>query len=86
MSTAAAPLPEPIEIAKWWKSRRRDIAIIVSLSAYEGVNIVNVREYFTDQAGCMRPSTRGLAMSVRRLPEFLEKARSLNLLPEGDGE
>jgi hypothetical protein len=43
-------LPEPIEIAKFWKNRRRNIAIVVSLSAYEGVNIVNVREYFTDQA------------------------------------
>lgn len=91
MSEPRTILQESIEIAKWWKSRRRDIAIIVSLSAYEGVNIVNVREYFTDQAGCMKPSTRGLAMSVRRLPEFsralrlaLEKARALDLLPEGD--
>jgi Transcriptional Coactivator p15 (PC4) len=92
MTANPPPLLEPFEIARWWKSRRRDIAIIVSLSAYEGVNIVNVREYFTDQAGCMRPSTRGLAMSVRRLPEFsravrlaLEKSRSLGLLPE-EGE
>ncbi len=93
MSAKPPPLAEPIEIAKWWKSRRRDIAIVVTLSAYESINIVNVREYFTDQAGCMKPSTRGLAMSVRRLPEFsralrlaLEKARSLNLLPEDGSE
>jgi transcriptional coactivator p15 (PC4) len=86
-------LPEPIEVAKWWKSRRRDIAVVVSLRHYEGNNLVDVREYFTDQAGCMKPSTRGLAMVVRRLPEFsralrlaLEKARALNLLPEEGGE
>jgi Transcriptional Coactivator p15 (PC4) len=93
MSQKPAPLTEPIEIAKWWKSRRRDIAVMVLLGSHEGVNIINVREYFTDHAGCMKPSTRGLAMSVRRLPEFsrairraLEKARELDLLPEEGGE
>jgi hypothetical protein len=93
MSTKPAPLAAPIEVAKFWKTRRRDIAIMVTLSAYESINIVNVREYFTDQAGCMKPSTRGLAMSVRRLPEFskalrlaLETARGLNLLPEDGSE
>jgi hypothetical protein len=87
-------LPEPIEIGKFWKNRRRDTAIVVSLSSYEGVNIVNVREHFIGSDGCMRPTTKGLAMVVRRLPELssairkaLEKARELDLLPdEGGGE
>jgi Transcriptional Coactivator p15 (PC4) len=89
MTTAPAPLADPIEIAKFWKGRRRDKAIVVSLSSYEGTNIVNVREYFIGSDGCMRPTTRGIAMSVRRLPELsravraaLEKARNLNLLPD----
>jgi Transcriptional Coactivator p15 (PC4) len=93
MSAKPPPLPEPIVIAKWWKSRRRNIAMVVSLSAYEGINIINVREYFTDHAGRMKPSTRGVAMGVRNLPEFskamrkaLEKARELDLLPEEGGE
>jgi hypothetical protein len=93
MSAKPPPLAQPIEIAKWWKSRRRDIAIVVSLSNYEGVNIVNVREHFVGSDGCMRPTTKGLAMVVRRLPEFsnairkaLEKARELDLLPEEGGD
>jgi hypothetical protein len=88
-----APLTEPIEIAKWWKSRRRDIAVVVSLSSYEGNNLVNVREHFIGSDGRMKPTTKGLAMVVRRLPEFsnairkaLEKARDLDLLPEDGGE
>jgi hypothetical protein len=93
MTRKPPPIQEPIEVAKWWKSRRRDISIVVSLRPYEGLNLVDVREYFTDRAGCMKPSTRGLAMSVRNLPEFskamrlaLERARSLDLLPdEGEG-
>ncbi len=89
MSRTPAPIKEPIEIAKWWKSRRRDIAIVVSLRHYEGHNLIDVREHYTDQAGCMKPSTRGLAMVVRNLPEFsnalrraLERARELDLLPD----
>jgi Transcriptional Coactivator p15 (PC4) len=93
MNTKPAPLPEPIEVAKFWKTRRRDIAIVVTLSEYEGSNILNVREHFIGSDGCMRPTTRGLAMGVRRLPELskairqaLEKARSLDLLPEEGSE
>jgi Transcriptional Coactivator p15 (PC4) len=86
------PLAEPIEVAKWWKSRRRDIAVVVSLSAYEGHNLVNVREHFIGSDGCMRPTTKGLAMVVRRLPEFaaalakaLAKARELGLIDDDGG-
>jgi hypothetical protein len=89
-----AALTEAIEIAKFWKNRQNKIAIVVSLRHYEGHSLVDVREHFTDQAGCMKPSTRGLAMVVRRLPEFsramrraLDRARELDLLPdEGEGE
>jgi hypothetical protein len=93
-NASARALPEPIEIAKFWKNRQNKIAIVVSLRHYEGHNLVDVREHFTDQAGGMKPSTRGLAMVVRRLPEFskalrraLERARELDLIPDdGAGE
>jgi hypothetical protein len=86
-------LDAPIEVSKMWKNRQRQIAIVVSLSSYEGHNLINIREYFTDKAGCMRPTTKGVSMVVRRLPELsralrsaLEKARGLDLLPEGTDE
>jgi hypothetical protein len=93
MTRKPAPLAEPIEIGKFWKNRRRDTAIVVSLSAYEGHNLINVREHFVGSDGCTRPTTKGLAMVVRRLPEFsktvcqaLKKARELNLLSDEVGE
>jgi Transcriptional Coactivator p15 (PC4) len=93
MTAKPPPLPEPIEICKFWKNRRRDKAIVVSLSAYEETNIVNVREHFVGSDGIMRPTTKGIATSVRRLPELsnalrkaLERARALNLLPEDGSE
>jgi hypothetical protein len=92
MTQKPAPLAEPIEW-KLWKNRRRNTAIVVSLSAYEETNIINVREHFVGTDGIMRPTTKGVAMSVRRLPELsravraaLEKARALNLLPEDGSE
>jgi Transcriptional Coactivator p15 (PC4) len=93
MTAKPPPLAEPIEISKFWKNRQRRAAIVVSLKSFEDQNIVDVREYFTDSQGHMRPSTKGLAMAVRRLPELsralrltLEKARALKLLPEDGGE
>jgi Transcriptional Coactivator p15 (PC4) len=92
MSAKPPPLTEPIEIAKFWKNRRRDRAIVVLLSHYEGHNLVDVREHFIGADGLMKPTTRGLSLVVRRLPELsravraaLEKARSLDLLPEEEG-
>lgn len=86
-----APLAEPIQIAKFWKNRRRDTAIVVSLSSYEGHNLVSVREHFVGGDGCTRPTTKGISVVVRRLPELsralrvaLERARALDLLPEGE--
>jgi hypothetical protein len=86
------PLAEPIEIAKFWKNRRRDTAIVISLSSYEGHNLVSVREHFVGGDGCMRPTTKGISVVVRRLPELsgalrraLETARDQNLLPSDEG-
>jgi hypothetical protein len=89
MTAKPAPLPEPIEVVKFWKGRRRDKAIVVSLSTYEGTHIVNVREHHVGADGCMRPTTKGIAMSVRRLPELaaalnkaVTKAQALHLIAE----
>jgi hypothetical protein len=86
-------LAEPIEIAKFWKNRRRDRAIIVALNPFEGHTLIDVREYFVGGDGLMKPTTRGLSLVVRRLPELsravraaLEKARELDLLPKEGSE
>jgi hypothetical protein len=83
-------LPEPVEIAKFWKNRRHD-AIVVSLSTYEGKNLVDVRMHAMKD-GRLLPTPKGVAMVVLRLPELqkavtkaLAKARELGLLPDDDG-
>jgi hypothetical protein len=83
-------LSEPVEVAKFSKNRRKDV-VVVSLSTYEGRNLVDVRQHFHNDKGQMRPTSKGVAMAVLRLPDLakavnkaLAKAKELGLL--GDEE
>jgi hypothetical protein len=90
MSTRPPTLPEPVEIAKFWKNRRRSESVHVSLSEYEGHCLINVRVYLTGTDGIDRPTPKGVAMGIRKLPELAQalvkaeaQARSLGLLDDG---
>ena len=83
----SAPLAEPITVAKISKNRRRTESVHISLSEYEGHNLINVRVYATGSDGIDRPTVKGVSMSVRKLPELARalakaeaKARELGLL------
>jgi hypothetical protein len=76
-----------------WKNRQRRDAIVVSLSTYEGKNVISVRTYTTSQDGRMLPTAKGVSLVVARLPELhtaltraLAKARTLGLLPDNGDE
>ena len=82
-------LPEPIEIGKIWKNRRGDF-IVVQIKAFEGVVFADARQFFTDADGISHPTKKGLAISLRHLPELiallgkaLTKAHALGLIREG---
>jgi hypothetical protein len=93
MTAKPPPLAEPISIAKIWKSRNHTEHVRVDLSEHMGHPLINVRIWRTGSDGIDRPTVKGVAMAVRKLPELsnalrkaLEKARALNLLPEDSGE
>ncbi|RXG86502.1 transcriptional coactivator p15/PC4 family protein [Bradyrhizobium zhanjiangense] len=65
----------PIEIAKFWKNRARNESLHVSLSEYEGHCLINVRLYTTGSDGIDRPTQKGVAMGIQKLPDL---ARALN--------
>jgi hypothetical protein len=88
--SAPVTLSEPIEVAKFFKNRRKDV-IVVSLSTFEGRNLVDVRQHFHNEQGQMRPTGKGVAMVVLRLPELakainkaLAKAQELGLLNDDE--
>ena len=61
------------------------------LSTFEGRNLVDIRQYFTNEQGQNRPTSKGVAMVVLRLPDLaravnkaLAKARELGLINTDD--
>jgi len=83
-------LEEPVLISQFWKNRRHD-AIVVSLSTYEGRNLIDVRQHFMTKDGKLAPTSKGVAMVVLRLLDLakavnkaMEKAKELGLLDDGE--
>jgi hypothetical protein len=81
-----ARLPEPIEIAKFWANRGGE-AVIVRLCELEGQMLVDVRKYYSAADGTLKPTPKGIALSIRKLPELavaigraLKRAHELGLL------
>jgi hypothetical protein len=85
-------LAEPIVISKFWKSPRdRRAHVRVELSQYEGRPLVNVRIWQTGADGIDRPTVKGVALAIRKLPELARalakaetKARELGLIDAED--
>ena len=82
-----ATLPEPIVIAEWWKNRRKE-SIRVRLSSYEDHPLIDVRTWYGDKDGKLKPG-KGFAASIRHLPRLaaeiakaLKKARELGLVAD----
>lgn len=77
-------------IARFWKSPRNRIEHVrVDLSEYQGHPLINVRVWQTGSDGIDRPTTKGIAIAVRKLPELMRalakaeiKARELGLLDD----
>jgi hypothetical protein len=91
--TARPTLPGPIQIAKFWKSRNHTEHVRVELTEYEGHPLINVRIWQTGSDGIDRPTVKGIAMAVRKLPELARalvkaetQARGLGLIDEEGGE
>jgi transcriptional coactivator p15 (PC4) len=82
-------LPDPVIVSQFWKNRRHD-AITVSLSTFEGKNIVDIRMYAMKD-GKLLPTTKGVAMVILRLPDLVKainraaaKAKELGLIPQDE--
>jgi hypothetical protein len=91
--TTRPTLLEPVEIAKFWKSSRdRSAHVRVDLSEYKGHPLFNIRVWQTGSDGVDRPTPKGIALTIGKLPELvaavtraLAKAEELGLIKsEGD--
>ena len=87
--SARPTLPEPVVVDRFFKNRRRQDVIVTTLSTYQDKNIVDVRQYFTNDKGQLRPTSKGVAMGIGRLialhaalTKAVAKARELGLLDD----
>jgi hypothetical protein len=78
-------LDEPVIVSREWINRQHD-ALVVSLSTFNDVNIVDVRKHAMSH-GKLVPTSKGIAMKVTRLPDLLkavakalDRARELGLI------
>lgn len=83
----AAPPQLPIQIAKFWKSRSRNEHVRVEISEYREHPLINIRVWQTGSDGVDRPTTKGIALAIAKLPELTKallqaeaKAYSIGLL------
>jgi hypothetical protein len=89
--SARITLPEPVVISKFWKSRNHTEHVRVELSEYQGHPLINVRVWQTGSDGIDRPTTKGIALAVRKLPALAAalaraeiKAREIGLIDGQD--
>jgi hypothetical protein len=80
-------LAEPIMVSRFWRNRKGE-AVFVQLRPFEGRALVDLRIHYTDKAGKMAPTEKGLSIVVARLPELaaainkaVRTAQGLGLLP-----
>ena len=85
----ATALSEPIDVATWWKNRRKE-AVRVRLTEYEGHTLIDVRTWYGEE-GKLKPG-KGFCASIKHLPRLtaelakaLAKARELGLVDDDAG-
>jgi hypothetical protein len=86
-------LAEPVKVESFWANRAHD-AIVVTLSTYNGHNLVDIRKHAMNGAGQLVPTPKGVALKITRLRDLakaidkaIRKAIELGLIKaDGEGE
>jgi hypothetical protein len=81
-------LAEPIIVGQFFKNRRHDI-VAVQIKSYQGVVFCDIRQFFENDVGQNCPTKKGIAITLRKLPELvsllekaIEKATQLGLVSQ----
>ena len=80
----------PVIIAEWPRNSRETMR--VQISRYQDREIFELRAYYTDAEGELKPTKSGITLSLKHLPnaaaslvEALNKVRALGLLQDESG-
>jgi len=88
--TTRPTLAEVITIDEFWKNRAGQ-AVKISLSTFQGRNLIDVRTYSTVD-GKLKATVKGFAADIKHLPRLTAafakaeaRARDLGLITDDDG-
>src|SRR5207237_7791894 len=62
----------PITISKFWRNRHRQESVCLTLREYQGAPLVDLRIFETGRDGIDRPTSKGIALSIKRLPALAD--------------
>lgn len=81
-STLAEPINSaqelPVTISKFWRNRHRKESVVLRLREYEGTPLVDIRLFETGRDGIDRPTAKGIALSIKRLPALADAFAAAN--------
>jgi Transcriptional Coactivator p15 (PC4) len=75
---SGSPDDDKVVIAKFWKSRNRKEHVVVALRKWNDLPLLDVRVFVDDQSGCSRPSKKGVAITIHKLPELISALQRAN--------
>lgn len=61
---------EPVTY-EFWKNRS-GASVRVTVQTFDGTNVVDIRQCFTNPEGKSQPTKKGICMSVLRLPDLVD--------------
>jgi hypothetical protein len=59
-------IPDPVTVAEWQRNSRETMR--VRLDTYQGHSVIDVRAWYADAHGELRPGRSGLTLGVKHLP------------------
>jgi hypothetical protein len=65
-------LPEPIDVKKFFANRKGDIIVIALRQLEGGPPFLDIRKFFTDENGVMRPTKKGVSVAIIRAPDLCD--------------
>jgi len=65
----AIKIGAPVIVAEFWANRRGE-SIRVQFYEFEGTTLLDIRKHYTAADGVLRPTRKGLSVTIRRLPDL----------------
>ena len=89
-TTASPAQGNRVVVASWRRNAREMIQVV--LDRYQGHEVIDLRTWFADEDGSLRPTRTGITLAVRHLPQLaaaltaaLTVANERGLLTDRDG-